>query len=81
MLGHGKYGATALDHSVGRSKTIAYGGTALDDEQAYDLLTSAGLTDVRTIPTTTRTSARNDRQLIPAVVCAVAFGRKAGACR
>jgi predicted O-methyltransferase YrrM len=51
MLGHGKYGGTAIDDAVGRFKTIAYGGTALDDEQAEDMLASAGLIEVRTIPT------------------------------
>jgi hypothetical protein len=51
MLGHGKYGGTAVNDAVGRFKTIAYGGTALDDEQAEDLLGSAGLTEVSTIPT------------------------------
>lgn len=51
MLGHGKYGGSALNDAVGRFKTIAYGGTALDDEQAQELLESAGLVDVRSVPT------------------------------
>ena len=51
MLGHGKYGGSALDDAVGRFKTLAYGGTALNDEEAQELLRSAGLSDVVTVPT------------------------------
>jgi hypothetical protein len=51
MLGHGKYGGSALDDAVGRFKTIAYGGTALDDGDAQELLRSAGLVEVKTVPT------------------------------
>jgi hypothetical protein len=51
MLGHGKYGGSALSDAIGRFKTIAYGGAALDDGQAQDMLRSAGLVEVRTVPT------------------------------
>ena len=51
MLGHGKYGGPALGDALGRFKTIAYGGTALDDGQAEELLRSAGLVEVSTLPT------------------------------
>jgi hypothetical protein len=51
MVGHGKYGGTDIDDAVGRFKTIAYGGTALDDGQAQDLLGSAGLVEVKTVTT------------------------------
>ena len=51
MLGHGKYGGSALNDAVGRFKTIAYGGTALDDGQAETMLRSAGLVEVTTVPT------------------------------
>jgi hypothetical protein len=51
MLGHGKYGGSAVNDAVGRFKTIAYGGTALNDEQAQGLLRSAQLVDVRSVPT------------------------------
>jgi hypothetical protein len=51
MLGHGKYGGSAVDDAVGRFKTIAYGGTALDDGQAEETLSSTGLVEVRTAPT------------------------------
>ena len=51
MLGHGKYGGPALSDAIGRFKTIAYGGAALTDGQAEDMLRSAGLVEVRTVPT------------------------------
>lgn len=51
MLGHGKYGGSPVDDAVGRFKTIAYGGTALDDGESERMLTSAGLVEVRTPPT------------------------------
>jgi hypothetical protein len=51
MMGHGKYGGSALEDAVGRFKTIAYGGTALDDAEAAGMLRSAGLVDVRVVPT------------------------------
>jgi SAM-dependent methyltransferase len=51
MLGHGKYGGSAVDDAVGRFKTIAYGGTALDDGEAERMLSSAGLVEVSTPPT------------------------------
>jgi hypothetical protein len=51
MLGHGKYGGSAVNDAVGRFKTIAYGGTALNDRQAEEMLRSANLIEVRTVPT------------------------------
>lgn len=51
MVGHGKYGGTDLSDAVGRFKTIAYGGTALDEAQAQEMLGSGGLVEVTTIPT------------------------------
>jgi len=51
ILGHGKYGGSAVNDAVSRFKTIAYGGTALDDGQAEEMLRSAGLGEVRTVPT------------------------------
>ena len=51
MLGQGKYGGSAVSDAIGRFKTVAYGGTALNDEQAQQLLRSAGLLEVRTVPT------------------------------
>jgi hypothetical protein len=51
MLGHGKFAGDPLDVAITRFKTLAYGGTALDDEEAGQLLRGAGLVDVRSIPT------------------------------
>jgi hypothetical protein len=51
MLGHGKYGGSAVNDAIGRFKTIAYGGTALNDGDADGMLRSAGLVEVRTVPT------------------------------
>jgi hypothetical protein len=51
MLGHGKFADAPVDNAVTRFKTVAYGGTALDDEQAQRLLRDAGLQDVTTAPT------------------------------
>ena len=51
MLGHGKYGGSVVNDAVGRFKTIVYGGAALDDVQAEEMLRSAGLVEVRTVPT------------------------------
>jgi predicted O-methyltransferase YrrM len=51
ILGHGKLGGTPVEDAVTRLKTIAYGGTALDEAAACHLLRSAGLTSVRPMPT------------------------------
>ncbi len=51
MLGHGKFVGDPVDDAISRFKTVAYGGTALDDEQAERLLRDAGLEDVRSVPT------------------------------
>lgn len=51
MLGHGKYGGSDVSDAVGRFKTIAYGGTALNDGEAEQMLKTAGLVDVRVVPT------------------------------
>jgi hypothetical protein len=51
MLAHGKFADAPVDNAVTRFKTVAYGGTALDDEQAQRLLRDAGLQDVTTPPT------------------------------
>ena len=51
MLGHGKFADVPVDNAITRFKTVAYGGTALDDEQAQQLLRDAGLQDVTTAPT------------------------------
>ena len=50
-MGHGKFGGDPVDDAVGRFKTVAFGGTALDDAQAGALLRDAGLEDVRSVAT------------------------------
>jgi SAM-dependent methyltransferase len=51
VMGHGRFTGETLDDAVNRFKTVAYGGTALDDGQAAALLTDAGFEDVRHLPT------------------------------
>jgi SAM-dependent methyltransferase len=51
VMGHGKFGGNPAEDAVGRFKTVAFGGTALDDGQAAGLLREAGLEDVRSVPT------------------------------
>jgi predicted O-methyltransferase YrrM len=51
ILGHGKLGGTPVEDAVTRLKTIAYGGTTLNEAAACHLLRSAGLTSVRPMPT------------------------------
>jgi SAM-dependent methyltransferase len=51
ILGHGKFGDDPLNDALTRFKTIAFGGTPLDNPAAEALLTESGLTDVRTVPT------------------------------
>ena len=63
ILGHGKLDGTPVEDAVTRLKTIAYGGTTLDEAAACHLLRSAGLTSVRPMPT-------------PAGAPAIAIGQK-----
>jgi SAM-dependent methyltransferase len=51
VMGHGKFGGDPVGDAVDRFKTVAYGGTALDDGQAAALLGGAGFDDVRNLPT------------------------------
>lgn len=51
MVGHGKFGGTPVQDALTRLKTIAYGGTPLDEAASCRLLRDAGLTSVRPIPT------------------------------
>src|SRR5579859_2201535 len=51
MMGHGKFGGTPVQDALTRLKTLAYGGTSLDDAAACELLHRAGLTSVRLAPT------------------------------
>ena len=65
MVGHGKFTTDPVEDAITRFKTVAYGGTALDDDQAQSLLRDAGLIDVSTIPT-------------PPLAPAITVGRKPG---
>jgi hypothetical protein len=51
MVGHGKFADSPSENAITRFKTVVYGGTALDDEQAQRLLREAGLQNVTTTPT------------------------------
>ncbi len=51
ILGHGKLADDPLDSALTRFKTVSYGGTALSDEQAQELVAASGLVDVATVPT------------------------------
>jgi hypothetical protein len=51
MVGHGKFTNEPVQDALTRFKTVAYGGTALDNDQAQSLLRDAGLSDVTTMPT------------------------------
>jgi predicted O-methyltransferase YrrM len=51
MVGHGKFDGTPVQNALTRLKTIAYGGTPLDQEAASDLLRGTGLTSVGLVPT------------------------------
>ena len=51
MLGHGKYTGDPVDDALNRFKTVAFGGTALDDAGAQRSLVDAGLSPVSTVPT------------------------------
>ena len=51
IVGHGKSGGTPAQDALTRLKTLANGGTPIDDAAASQLLRQAGLTSVRPIPT------------------------------
>ena len=51
IVGHGKFGGTPAEDALTRLKTLAYGGTPIDDAAACELLRRTGLTSVRTVPT------------------------------
>ena len=48
MVAHGKFGLDPVRDALTRLKTLAYGGTPLDDAAAQRLLTENGLTSVTT---------------------------------
>jgi predicted O-methyltransferase YrrM len=51
MVGHAKIQGSDSDNALTRFKTVAFGGTALDNAQAQALLIGAGLINVTTLPT------------------------------
>jgi Methyltransferase domain len=51
LVGHGKFSGHCLDDALNRFKTVAFGGTPLDDAEAQRALTEQGLAEVRTLPT------------------------------
>jgi protein-L-isoaspartate O-methyltransferase len=51
LLGHGKSGGSQVEDALTQLKTVAYGGTPLDETAACHLLRTTGLTSVRTVPT------------------------------
>jgi hypothetical protein len=57
MLGNRKFADIPSENAITRFKTVIYGATALDDEQAQQLLREAGLLDVMTAPTPPGASA------------------------
>lgn len=50
FLVSGKFGGSPAEDALTRLKTLIYGGTPLGEAAACQLLRSAGLTSVRTIP-------------------------------
>jgi predicted O-methyltransferase YrrM len=46
LLGHGRFGADPIDDAVTRFKTVVYGGTPLDDDEAQTLLRTTGFVEV-----------------------------------
>ncbi|MGI8613500.1 MAG: SAM-dependent methyltransferase [Nocardioidaceae bacterium] len=51
LLGHGKFTGEHLDDTLTRFKTLAFGGTALDDHQAQQVLKDSAFEAVSTMPT------------------------------
>jgi hypothetical protein len=51
VLGHSKSGGTPVEDALTRLKTVAYGGTPLDEAAACHPLHKTGLTSVPTMPT------------------------------
>jgi SAM-dependent methyltransferase len=65
IVGHGKYAGNPTEDAVSRFKTVAFGGTALDDAAACQLLIDTGFDNVSTMPT-------------PPGAPAIAVGRRPG---
>jgi hypothetical protein len=50
-VGHGKCGTAGLSGALTRFQTAAFGGTAINDDEAQDVLRAVGLEQVATLPT------------------------------
>ena len=50
-VGHGKLGASGLQDALTRFRAVAFGGAAIDDGAAQEMLRRAGLERVATLPT------------------------------
>jgi hypothetical protein len=51
MLGHGKFDENGRSNALTRFQTVAFGGTAMNNSEAEELLRGAGLELVATLPT------------------------------
>jgi hypothetical protein len=51
MIAHGKFHDDHVSNALTRFQTVAFGGTALNDAEAQELLRSAGLDSVASLPT------------------------------
>jgi hypothetical protein len=51
MVGHGKFGEGGSSDALARFQTVAFGGTAINSNEAQDLLRRVGLDHVVTLPT------------------------------
>src|SRR5262249_525922 len=51
VVGHGKFADRGLSDALTRFQTVAFGGTAINGDEARDLLRSAGLEQIITAPT------------------------------
>jgi hypothetical protein len=51
MVGHGKFEEGDLPRALTRFQTIAFGGTAIDNDEAQTLLRGVGLERIATLPT------------------------------
>ena len=61
MVGHGKFGEGGLADALTRLQTVAFGGTAIDGDEAQELLRGVGLDQVATLPTPPRRTWHHDR--------------------
>jgi len=65
LLAHAKLSGDPFEDALARLRTVVYGGTGLDDQEAQHLLREGGLHDISTLPT-------------PAGAPAISVGRRAG---